>query len=46
MTIDFATTFYFHGEGRGLLIGMSDPDEPPSSGSTPTTPGCLGSPRR
>ena len=30
MTIDFATTFYFHGEGRGLLMGMSDPDEPPS----------------
>ena len=28
MTIDFATTFYFHGEGRGLLIGMSDPDVP------------------
>ncbi len=30
MTIDFATTFYFHGEGRGLLMGMSDPDEPAS----------------
>jgi sarcosine oxidase subunit beta len=29
MTIDFATTFYFHGEGRGLLVGMSDPDERP-----------------
>jgi sarcosine oxidase subunit beta len=28
-TIDFATTFYFHGEGRGLLLGMSDPDETP-----------------
>ena len=28
MTIDFSTTFYFHGEGRGLLLGMSDPDEP------------------
>ncbi|MGP4017163.1 NAD(P)/FAD-dependent oxidoreductase [Saccharopolyspora sp. 5N708] len=26
-TIDFATTFYFHDEGPGLLIGMSDPDE-------------------
>jgi sarcosine oxidase subunit beta len=25
-TIDFATTFYFHAEGRGLLMGMSDPD--------------------
>ena len=30
MTIDFATSFYFHGEGNGLLLGMSDPDEPPS----------------
>lgn len=29
MTIDFSTTFYFHGEGRGLLMGMSDPDEMP-----------------
>ena len=29
MTIDFATTFYLHGEGRGLLIGMSDPGEVP-----------------
>jgi sarcosine oxidase subunit beta len=27
MTIDFGTTFYFHGEGPGLLVGMSDPDE-------------------
>jgi sarcosine oxidase, subunit beta len=27
MTIDFATTFYFHPEGAGLLLGMSDPDE-------------------
>lgn len=26
-TIDFATSFYFHDEGAGLLIGMSDPDE-------------------
>ena len=29
MTVDFATSFYFHGEGRGLLMGMSDPDETP-----------------
>jgi len=29
MTIDFSSTFYFHGEGRGLLLGMSDPDEQP-----------------
>ncbi|MEO8851295.1 MAG: FAD-binding oxidoreductase [Allobranchiibius sp.] len=28
-TIDFDTSFYFHGEGPGLLIGMSDPDEQP-----------------
>lgn len=28
-TIDFASTFYFHREGPGLLIGMSDPDERP-----------------
>jgi sarcosine oxidase, subunit beta len=29
MTIDFGTTFYFHREGPGLLVGMSDPDEVP-----------------
>lgn len=29
MTIDFATTLYFHSEGPGLLIGMSDPEETP-----------------
>jgi sarcosine oxidase subunit beta len=29
MTIDFSSTLYFHAEGRGLLIGMSDPDENP-----------------
>lgn len=28
-TIDFSTSFYFHSEGPGLLIGMSDPDEQP-----------------
>jgi sarcosine oxidase subunit beta len=28
-TIDFATSFYFHREGRGLLLGMSDPDQEP-----------------
>jgi len=28
-TIDFTTSFYFHGEGPGLLLGMSDPDEEP-----------------
>ncbi|MGW7682366.1 NAD(P)/FAD-dependent oxidoreductase [Kribbella sp. NPDC054772] len=29
MTIDFTSTFYFHREGPGLLVGMSDPDEVP-----------------
>ena len=29
MTIDFTTTFYFHREGPGLLLGMTDPDETP-----------------
>ena len=29
MTIDFASSFYFHREGPGLLMGMSDPDEQP-----------------
>ncbi len=28
-TIDFSSTFYFHGEGPGLLLGMSDPDQAP-----------------
>jgi len=29
MTIDFSTTLYFHREGPGLLVGMSDPEETP-----------------
>ncbi|WP_282703939.1 FAD-binding oxidoreductase [Streptomyces sp. CC219B] len=29
MTIDFSSTLYFHTEGPGLLVGMSDPDERP-----------------
>ena len=29
MTIDFRTSFYFHREGPGLLLGMSDPAERP-----------------
>jgi glycine/D-amino acid oxidase-like deaminating enzyme len=28
-TIDFGSSFYFHREGRGLLMGMSDPDQEP-----------------
>jgi glycine/D-amino acid oxidase-like deaminating enzyme len=28
-TIDYATTFYFHGADGGLLLGMSDPTERP-----------------
>ncbi len=28
-TIDFSTSFYFHAEGQGLLLGMSDPAEQP-----------------
>ena len=28
-TIDFDSSFYFHAEGKGLLLGMSDPDEEP-----------------
>jgi sarcosine oxidase, subunit beta len=28
-TIDFGSSFYFHAEGNGLLIGMSDPRETP-----------------
>jgi sarcosine oxidase subunit beta len=28
-TIDFSSSFYFHREGRGLLLGMSDPEQEP-----------------
>lgn len=28
-TIDFTSSFYFHREGRGLLLGMSDPLQEP-----------------
>lgn len=28
MTVDFATSFYFHPEGDGALLGMSDRQEP------------------
>jgi len=30
-TIDFTTSFYFHAEGPGLLMGMSDPDLIPAA---------------
>jgi sarcosine oxidase subunit beta len=30
-TIDFGTTFYFHAEGPGLLMGMSDADLLPAA---------------
>ena len=29
LTVDFTTSFYFHGEGEGLLFGMADPAQPP-----------------
>ncbi|WP_197321536.1 FAD-binding oxidoreductase [Saccharomonospora sp. NB11] len=29
MTIDFSSAFYFRREGRGVMFGMSDPEEPP-----------------
>ncbi|MGC8460950.1 MAG: NAD(P)/FAD-dependent oxidoreductase [Candidatus Dormibacteria bacterium] len=30
MVVDFRTSFYCHPEGGGMLLGMSDPDEPSS----------------
>lgn len=30
MTVDVATSFYFHPEGNGVLFGMGEPDEVPS----------------
>lgn len=39
-TIDFASSFYFHREGPGLLVGMSDPAERPGF-STETTDGWI-----
>src|SRR3981081_2064315 len=29
MTVDFRSSFYFHPEGDGVLMGMSDREEPP-----------------
>lgn len=34
MTVDMATSFYFHPEGDGYLLGMSDPAEPSSFDTT------------
>jgi len=34
MTVDMRTSFYFHPEGDGLLLGMSDPAEPSSFDTT------------
>ena len=39
MTIDFESSFYFHREGPGLLMGMSDPQEQPGSASRPRRTG-------
>ena len=33
MTIDFATSFYFHREGPGVLMGMAAPGEQPGFGA-------------
>ena len=33
MTVDFQTSLYFHPEGDGVLIGMSDREEPPGYGT-------------
>jgi sarcosine oxidase subunit beta len=30
MTVDYRTSFYFHPEGDGVLLGMTDPAEPES----------------
>jgi sarcosine oxidase, subunit beta len=40
LTVDFTTGFYFHREGPGLLIGMSDRDQPPGF-DAPTDPAWL-----
>ncbi|CAN5337885.1 FAD-binding oxidoreductase [soil metagenome] len=40
LTVDFTTGFYFHREGPGLLIGMSDRNQPPGF-DAPTDPAWL-----
>lgn len=45
-TIDFSTSFYFHNEGKGLLMGMPDPvdswgfDQTRDPSGSPTSPRC------
>ncbi|MEV0031520.1 FAD-binding oxidoreductase [Nocardia sp. NPDC050793] len=36
MTIDFSSALYFRREGRGLLIGLSDPEEQPGFVTRPS----------
>jgi sarcosine oxidase subunit beta len=40
LTVDFATGFYFHREGPGLLIGLADREQPPGF-DVPTDPAWL-----
>jgi len=40
LTVDFTTGFYFHREGPGLLIGMSNRNQPPGF-DAPTDPAWL-----
>ncbi|HWM06585.1 MAG TPA: FAD-binding oxidoreductase [Actinophytocola sp.] len=35
-TIDFGSAFYFRREGRGLMLGLSDPDQEPGFHEDPT----------
>ena len=36
MSIDFATSFYFHREGPGMLMGMAAPGEQPGFDAQPS----------
>ncbi len=40
MTIDFATSFYFHREGPGVLMGMAAPGEQPRLGRSTARTSC------
>ena len=44
MTIDFESSFYFHREGPGLLMGMSDPNEKPGFSVETDHPAFLNTP--